>query len=65
MRRAGRSPTRRQGGAEDPPAKIFGVYDPKSCIFKALSPVFYETNEYAAGWFRGGGGVGRPPSENF
>ena len=40
MRRAGRSPARRQGGSEAPPAKIFGVYDPKRCIFKAFFPVF-------------------------
>ena len=30
-----------QGGSEDPPAKIFGVYDPKRCIFKAFYPVSY------------------------
>ena len=41
LRRAGRSPDRRQGGSEDPPAKFFGIYDPKRCIFKAFSPVFY------------------------
>ena len=28
-------------GRKTPPRNFFGVYDPKRCIFKAFSPVFY------------------------
>ena len=40
LRRAGRSPDRRQGGWEDPPAKIFGIYDPHRCILRPFPPLF-------------------------
>ena len=65
MRRAGRSPVRRQGGSEDPPAKIFGVYDPKRCIFKAFFPVFLCNFRRISMRQGGEGGVGRPPAKIF
>ena len=65
MRRAGRSPVRRQGGSEDPPAKIFGVYDPKRCIFKAFFPVFLCNFRRISMRQGGAGGVGRPPAKIF
>ena len=59
LRRAGRSPDRRQT------AKIFGVYDPKRCIFKAFSPVFLCNFRRISVRQGGAGGVGRPPAEIF
>ena len=56
---------RRQGGSEDPPAKIFGVYDPKRCIFKAFFPVFLCNFRRISMRQGGAGGVGRPPAKIF
>ena len=54
-----------QGGSEDPPAKIFGVYDPKRCIFKAFFPVFLCNFRRISMRQGGEGGVGRPPAKIF
>ena len=56
---------KRQGGSEDPPAKIFGVYDPKRCIFKAFFPVFLCNFRRISMRQGGEGGVGRPPAKIF
>ena len=46
-------------------AKIFGVYDPKRCIFKAFFPVFLCNFRRISMRQGGAGGVGRPPAKIF
>ena len=48
-----------------PRPKIFGVYDPKRCIFKAFFPVFLCNFRRISMRQGGAGGVGRPPAKIF